>query len=239
MVAELSDLFGFDMSRDMLRRFLKSLGYSWKRMRKSLKSKQTQEEYERKLNELKQLIELHKKGFIDLLFADESGFNMEAYVPYAWQPKGEYIQITPTKTPATQVFGLMSLDNRLEAYTAKGSMNSEMVIAFINDFCKNTKTPTAIVIDNATIHHSKKFKQQMQIWKEQDIYIFHLPTYAPHLNPIEILWRMIKYQWLPYENLKSQEELDRELEQILNEFGTKYTINFKELDDKVVSNIFD
>jgi len=237
-VAELSTLFGLEISRDMLRRFLKSLGYSWKRMRKSLKSKQTQEEYKQKLHELKQLIELHKKGFIDLFFADESGFNMEGYVPYAWQPKGEYVHITPAKTSATQVFGLMSLDNRLEAYTVKGSMNSEMVIAFINDFDKHRKMPTVIVLDNATIHHSKIFEQQMEKWKEEDLYIFHLPTYAPHLNPIEILWRMVKYQWLPYENLTSQEELDRELEQILNEFGKKYTINFKELDDKVVSNIF-
>lgn len=238
MVAELSDLFEIEISRDMLRRFIKSLGYSWKRMRKSLKNKQTQEEYERKLRELKQLIELHKKGFIDLFFADESGFNMEGYVPYAWQPKGEYIQITPAKTPGTQVFGLMSLDNQLEAYTLKGSMNSKMVIAFINDFHKDRNTPTAIVIDNASIHHSKIFEQQMEKWKEEDLYIFHLPTYAPHLNPIEILWRMIKYQWIPYENLTSQEELDYELERILNEFGTEYTINFKELDDKVVSNIF-
>lgn len=238
MVAELNDLLDLNISRDMLRRFLKSLGYSWKRMRKSLKSKQTQEVYEQKLSELKQLIELHKSGFIDLFFADESGFNMQGSVPYAWQPKGEYIHITPSKTPGTQVFGLMSLDNRLEAYTCKGSMNSDMAIAFINDFNKSRTCPTAIVIDNAPIHHSHKFHEQVAKWKQEDLYIFFLPTYSPHLNPIEILWRMMKYHWIPYENLKSQQELDITLEQILNDFGTKYTINFKELDDKVVSNIF-
>ena len=39
----------------MLKRFLKGLGYTWKRFRKSLKKQQDPQEYERKLTELKQL----------------------------------------------------------------------------------------------------------------------------------------------------------------------------------------
>ena len=113
---ELSKDLGFKVSVDMLRRFLKHLGYSWKRFRKSLKKKQDEAEYQAKLAELKQLVELYKSNFIDLYFADESGFNMQGYIPYGWQPKGEYIEITPSKTSGTQVFGLMSLNNDLEAY---------------------------------------------------------------------------------------------------------------------------
>ena len=212
----------------MLRRFLKRLGYSWKRFRKSLKKKQDQEEYEKKLAELKQLIQLYKSGYIDLYFADESGFNMEGYIPYGWQPKGEYIEITPAKTKSTQIFGLMSLDNQLESYSCQGNINSEVVIAFIDDFHARIKQPKVVVIDNAPIHHSKKFEAKIEQWKEEDLYIFFLPRYSPHLNPIEILWRMIKYQWLPYENIESQEQLSQRLDEILINFGTKYTINFKE-----------
>ena len=68
----------------MLRRFLKRLGYCWKRLRKSLKKKQNEEEYQRKAGALKQLIELYKADYIDLRFADESGFNLEGYLPYGW-----------------------------------------------------------------------------------------------------------------------------------------------------------
>ena len=82
----------------MLRRFLKKLGYSWKRFRKSLKKKQDQAEYQAKFAELQQLLQLYKSNFIDLYFADESGFNLEGYVQYGWQPKGEYIEISPAKT---------------------------------------------------------------------------------------------------------------------------------------------
>ncbi len=106
-------------------------------------------------------------------------------------------------------------------------MNSDTVIAFIDDFHTRIKQPTAIVIDNAPIHHSKKFEAKIESWKEEDLYIFFLPKYSPHLNPIEILWRMIKYQWLPYEDIDSQNELNLRLDEILINFGTSYTINFK------------
>ena len=219
---------GFRVTSYMLRSFLKKLGYSWKRFRKSLKKQQDQEEYEKKLTELKQLINLYQAGYIELYFADESGFNLEGYVPYGWQPKGEYIEITPSKTKGTQIFGLMNLNNDLEAYSCQGSMNSDTVIAFIDDFHTRIKQPTAIVIDNAPIHRSKKFEAKIESWKEEDLYIFFLPKYSPHLNPIEILWRMIKYQWLPYEDIDSQSELNIRLDEILINFGNSYTINFKE-----------
>ncbi len=133
----------------------------------------------------------------------------------------------------------MSLDNRLEAYDCQGSMTSKVIIAFINNFCQKIKQPTVLVLDNAPIHHSKAFKQKIEEWKEQDLYIFFLPTYSPHLNPIEILWRKIKYEWLQYENINTEEQLEQELFEILNTLGDQYNINFKDIkQDEKVSNIF-
>lgn len=219
----------------MLRRFLKRLGYSWKRFRKSLKKKQNQREYDKKLSELKQLIELYKADYLDLRFADESGFNLEGYVPYGWQPKGEYIEITPAKTKGTQVFGLMNLNNQLQSYAFEGSMTSKVVIACLDDFHTAITQPTVVVLDNASIHHSKAFKAKIERWKQDDLYVFFLPTYSPHLNPIEILWRKIKYEWLPYEAIESQQALNEKLEEILRNFGKNYTINFKQKNQKVAN----
>jgi len=230
MAEELGKELGFKITVHTLRRFLKKLGYSWKRFRKSLKSKQNQQEYQDKFNVLQQLLELYKTKYIDLFFADESGFNMEGYIPYGWQPKGEYIEITPSKTKSMQVFGLMSLDNRLESYSCKGTINSQVAIAFIDDFCTKITQPTVVVIDNAPIHHSKLFEARIKEWKENDLYIFFLPKYSPHLNPIEILWRKIKYEWMNYEDIQNQDELETRLIDILSQFGDKYTINFKELE---------
>lgn len=237
LAAQLSKELGFAVSREMLRRFLKRLGYSWKRFRKSLKKKQNEEEYQAKVAELRQLIDLYKADYLDLRFADESGFNLEGYLPYGWQPKGEYVEITPVKSKTTQVFGLMNLDNQLASYAFKGSMTSQIVIACLNDFHSTITKPTVVVLDNASIHHSKKFKNKVEEWKQDDLYVFFLPAYSPHLNPIEILWRFVKYQWLPYETIDSQEELDEKLEEILRNLDQNHTIHFK-LHQQKVSNIF-
>ena len=205
MCQELSQELGLNISRHKLRRFLKKLGYRWKRFRKSLKSKQDEQSYKKKLAQLQQLIDLHKNNYIDLFFVDATGFNLQAYVPYGWQPTNEYIHITPVKTKTLQVFGFMSLDNRIEAYSCTSSLNSAAVIAFIDDFVEKITQPTAIVIDNASIRHSEEFHWKIKEWKEQGLEVFFLPTYSPHLNPIEILWRKMKYEWIEYENITTQD----------------------------------
>jgi len=93
-----------------------------------------------------------------------------------------------------------------------------------------------LVLDNAPIHKSKKFQDWIKKWKKEDLYIWFLPKYSPNLNPIEILWRMIKYKWLPYEEISSMHELNNYLQEIIKNFGSKYNINFTKY--KKVSNIF-
>jgi len=226
MCKELSGSLGLEITRSKLRRFLKKLGYRWKRFRKSLKKLQDEESYTAKLKELEQLIDLQKANYINIFYADASGFNLQGYVPYGWQPKNEYIQITPRKTGSLQVFGFMSIDNKLEAYTCASTLNSAAVVAFIDDFAKQITQPTVVVLDNASIHHSDEFHWKIKEWKEQDLYIFYLPTYSPHLNLIEILWRKMKYEWIEYENIDTKEELEERIIYILNNFGTEFTIEF-------------
>ena len=218
-----------------MRRFLKKLGYGWKRFRKSLRKLQDKEEYEQKAAWLRQLVELSRTGYIDLFFADQSGFSMEGHVPYGWQPKGERIEMTPQRSKATQVFGLMHTDNRLQAYSCKGSMDSQAVIAFLDGFAGRLGRRTVVVLDNAPIHRSGQFLARAEEWERQGLLLFFLPKYSPHLNLIEILWRKVKYEWLEYERLKDQSRLDLELERILSQFGKQYKINFKQ---EKVSDIF-
>ena len=66
---------------------------------------------------------------------------------------------------------------------------------------------------------------KMEEWKENDLLVYFLPPYSPELNLIEILWRRIKYQWLPFEDLCFQNPKER-LSYVLNNFGSKYDIIF-------------
>ena len=55
----------------------------------------------------------------------------------------------------------------------------------------------------------------------------YLPSYSPELHLIEILWRFIKYYWLPFSADTSFQCLCTAVEDILPRFGTDYTINFQ------------
>lgn len=152
---------------------------------------------------------------------------MNPYLPSAWQKKGESIGIIPDKSTGINVFGLLSRDMDFHPYTTKQTINSGLTIGFIDDFAKNLNMPTVIVLDNATIHHSQEFEEQIERWQEQDLFIFYLPRYSPHLNIIETLWRKIKYEWLKPQHYFGSNTFFANLENILLKIGTTFKINFK------------
>jgi len=63
-------------------------------------------------------------------------------------------------------------------------------------------------------------------WQEQNLYIFYLPTYSPHLNKIETLWRKIKYEWLRPETYRAFKTLKTAIWYILDCVGQQYTVQF-------------
>ena len=54
----------------------------------------------------------------------------------------------------------------------------------------------------------------------------HLPPYSSHFNVIEIVWRFLKYEWLPLSAYQSYGKLKKALSSILDGIGTEYTISF-------------
>jgi transposase len=86
--------------------------------------------------------------------------------------------------------------------------------------------PTVIVVDRASIHTSNAIFERLEEWKERGLTIFELLAYSPELNLIEILWRFIKYEWIPINAYSSWEVLVSSVEKILKEFGKNYVINF-------------
>ncbi len=147
-------------------------------------------------------------------------------MPYGWQPKGEYTAIVPQKSKRRNVFGLFSRNNEFEGYDTFGSMNAELLVAFIDDFAKQIKQKSVIVIDNAPFHHAHIVKNKIEQWAEQDLFIWFLPTYSPHLNKIETLWRKIKYEWLKPLDYSDWNTFNKALDNILQNIGTKFKIEF-------------
>jgi transposase len=54
----------------------------------------------------------------------------------------------------------------------------------------------------------------------------HIAPYSPELNIIEIVWRKIKYEWMPFSAYESFQRLKECLFDILANIGKSYTIEF-------------
>ena len=108
------------------------------------------------------------------------------------------------------------------------------MIKFLDNYVQKIEQLTVVVIDNAPIHTSKAFQKKIAEWRQKKLEIFWLPTYSPYakqyplgqLNLIETLWRFMKYEWIEKEAYSSWKNLVEYVENVLKNFGTKYTINF-------------
>lgn len=211
-----------------MKRLLKSAGFSWRRVRKSLESQRDMLMYAFFKEEIKLLQEDHKQGKIRLVFYDESGISLNPNSVYAWLPKGSDAKLPAMRGNIMTIAGFMQTDNTTMIYTHEGSTTSEIFIAYVDDYLKNSPclTKTIVVIDNASFHKSAKVKKKMIEWKSMNLYFQFLPAYCSELNKIETLWHHIKHLWLKIEDYKSKQSLENAVIDILKNIKSKYTITF-------------
>lgn len=184
------------------------------------------EEYLIKKQRLKKLMLLEDTGEIDLLFSDETGFNLTPYIPYGGQPLGEQLTIRSSKDRVCNLLGFLSRKGSLQVYSTAQSINSDFIIECLDEISLKIRKPTVVLMDNAPWHRSKKVKAMEQQWNDKQMYLFFLPTYSPHLNMIEILWKKIKYEWLKAEDYLSAKSLKEAIHHIILNYDDEFSINF-------------
>lgn len=218
--------FDIVVSKSTIKRILKSMQFRWHRIRRKVKGQPDPKEYQQKKDELELLKGLEDMGLVDLFYFDESGFCLTPYMPYAWQEDGNPIAVESSRSKRLNVLGFMSRQNELQAHSLEGTVNSDIVIDCIDQFCQTVTKWTVIVMDNAGIHKSKNFESQQEAWKKQNVELFFLPPYSPELNLIEIFWRFVKYEWIDFEAYASWTTFVDHIEKVVAGFGEKYIINF-------------
>lgn len=191
-----------------------------------MKSKRKQPEYESKRQQLKELEKLQEQGYLQLYYYDESGFSMTSALPYAWQKKGQTLEVPAGKSKRINVAWLINQEGDFHYQIYKEPITSQEIICLLDSFCQQLQQKTIIVVDNAPTHRSKAFLNKIPQWQAQDLYIFFLPPYSPELNKIEMLWRKIKYQWLEFNAYRSWLNLQLYLNHVLENIGEKYILNF-------------
>jgi len=213
-----------------LKRTLKQVfGYSYKRARHSLKGKRDERKFRSFQKIALNLINLEERGELDLFYFDESGFSQKSNIPYAWSPVGEPLELDArSRSERLNVLGFLSRAGQLHTHITQERVTSETVIEAFEMLLKSKPQDrvTAVILDNASIHRSKIFKSKCQEWMDSNLFVHFLPTYSPELNFIEILWRKIKYEWLPISAYESFEDLEKSLKSILANYPSKFRISF-------------
>ncbi len=227
VLTELGKRFGKNISIETIRRLCKRAGLSWKRVRKSLKGKRDPQAFERSVERIAELLEREARDEIDLHYFDESGFTLVPCVPYAWQPLGETIGLPTSHSKRLNVLGFMTRDSELHSYVFDGTVNASVVVACFDDFAKTLKKDTVVVLDNSPLHTSWEFQQNLEDWSAKGLNLEFIAPYSPELNLIEILWRKIKYEWLPFSAYDSFSSLREKLTDILRNIGTEYRVAFR------------
>jgi transposase len=214
------------LSISTLKRLAKKARLRWKRVRKSLKSLRDPKAFARCQRELAALQKQEDQGKIALYYFDEAGFALDPTIPYAWQEPKSVIELPAMRYGRINVLGFLNRNNDLHAYMFEQSIHTGVVIACFDAFCHTITQKTVVVVDNASIHRSEEFEDRMPYWKQHGLIIKYLSPYSPELNLIEILWRRIKYTWLPFSAYACLNALSGALEAILSQIGSEYQITF-------------
>jgi transposase len=229
VIHQVADDIGKTVSRSTLKRLITAAKGRWKRGRQSLRSKRDADAFAQGKQEVEDLRRRKQRHEIELLYFDESGFCLESSIPYAYQFPGEELELPSSNSARLNVLGFLSPDRIFHSFVFECSVNSAVVIACFDDLSERITQETWIVIDNAPMHTSDAFEDAVEGWEAKGLFVYRLPAYSPELNLIEILWRFMKYFWLPCSAYTSFDALVQAVEDILRKIGDEFVIRFKDI----------
>ncbi len=193
-----------------------------------MKGKPNEEVYRLKKEVLGKFEQLSSSGLLDLYYGDESGVNLEPNVPYGWQFRDEEVSMPSAKGKGINCFALFTRRNESWTAVSEKAINGQFVMEQLERFSFSIRKLTVVVLDNARIHRGKQILERQAVWQTRGLFIFYLPTYSPHLNLAETVWRKLKYEWLNAEDYTSEEHLQYAVKQALWAFGNSLKINFSD-----------
>lgn len=123
-------------------------------------------------------------------------------------------------------FGLINRKSQCWFRTTETAVTAQTIVDWLDVFALGLRRMTVVVLDNAPAHKSKAVQQRLLGWQERGLYVFFLPTYSPHLNIAETLWRKLKYEWLKADDYADKETLCYQVRQALAAVGTSLKIRF-------------
>jgi transposase len=131
-----------------------------------------------------------------LVFIDESGFSRVSALRRSWGPRGQTPRLR-TQTNHKQrlnLLGAVCLTPKgqrvhLHVKTFRHSLTGEQVLTFLQTLLAAVRGPLILVWDNAAIHGRHLVRDFLAAHPR--VRVERLPSYAPELNPVELVWAQL------------------------------------------------
>jgi DDE superfamily endonuclease len=184
---------------------------------------------------------------IDLLFLDECGFAPTLPTGYTWgrrgrrvavpyeAPQGRRVNVVGALAPYDPAGPVLRFATRRKA---DGPYDAAAHLAFVRRIAGLPPEPTeavrcarpcVVVLDNYAVHHSQAIKAAIPTLAEAGLSFCFLPPYSPELNPIELVWRQVKYQDIPERSHPTDTALQIAVEAALTERARRLAAPTNEL----------
>ena len=186
------DEFKVQLSATTVRRILKTLKLSPQRPKRRAVKYCPQQVKRWKTKTFPKIAKKARKAGALIVFADESGLDSQCVYGRTWGPVGQ----TPVVRVANSKFRLSMLaaispDGEMYFVVREGTTTSQTFIEFLEKIQQETDRKILLVVDSASIHKAGI----VQEWAEENqarCEIYYQPTYSPEVNPVELLWALIK-----------------------------------------------
>ena len=232
--------FGFDYGRSGLIKLMNRIGFDWKKP-ESVPDKidvETQQKF----------IDAHE-DLRNSLGPDEAVVYVDAVHPThqakpagRWLPRGQRCALPATSgRDRLNLHGAIDLETGQTRIMDVETVDAQSTIALFEalERAHSTMSRIHVFLDNARYHHAKA----VQGWLQQPgrrIVLHFVPSYCPHLNPIERLWKVMHENVTHnrcYAKFRDFAEavlgfLRKTVPQRFDEFSSTITDNFRVIDPK-------
>lgn len=222
------DLFMINVSKTTIYRLFKSHNLTYKKVQTN-KYKKSEDIFEQEKHKLKQQITKARRNIISI---DETSIELGLRQTKGWTLKGH--RCFRKSTIKRQRYSLLLAINKTKVIgfqLVKNSFNGESFKTFISDIIIPKSKKASLLMDNARIHHYRKFVDQM---KEDNINIIYNVPYSPQFNPIEYIFNVLKT-----EIRKSNIDSYKQLQTMIDSFVKKMNlIGFHNYFQKSYTDLF-
>ncbi|CAK0742143.1 transposase [Gammaproteobacteria bacterium] len=152
-----------------------------------------------------------------IYFLDEAGARTDYHAGTTWGLEG----LTPI-IPSTggryriNMIAAITSEGKMHFQIGPSSLNGGAFVEYLKILAQENSCPIYIVTDGYSAHHAKVVKEYLETTNGK-VKIFFLPTYSPHLNPVELVWSNIKTQGIARHLIRNVEELKNKATQLLED----------------------